>query len=149
MHSAPSVSYPVGRSFFLACLMGLAWLAGACVVGAWLLSLSPSVGLTAFAPGVVLLAGVLATRSWRASPVGEVCWDGQAWTWRGQAVAFEAVVLDLQACLLVFWRSPGAGTGWLWLERAARPDRWSDLRRAVYSRPRIDSTPFPTDGAQP
>jgi toxin CptA len=48
------------------------------------------------------------------------------------------VSLDLQQCVLLRW-SAGRTPHWLWLERRQRPERWDDLRRAVYSRARMEA----------
>lgn len=51
------------------------------------------------------------------------------------------ILLDLQSYLWVH-AITGRGHVWLWLERSAQPERWMDLRRAVYSRakPGADNT---------
>jgi toxin CptA len=43
-------------------------------------------------------------------------------------------LLDTQSLLLVRLDEPTQRARWLWLERRARPERWQDLRRAIYSR---------------
>jgi toxin CptA len=76
-------------------------------------------------------------RAWRPTAPATVRWDGAAWFLDGPWPLHEAraaVALDLQARLLVHLRDGRRGQ-WLWLERAAGPERWNDLRRAVYCRP--------------
>jgi len=143
MHSAPSVSYPVGRSRFAGGLLLCAWLLGtaACVV--WQMAL-PSIGLRSWgaAAALVMTAGIAAWHWWRM-PAGTLSWDQDQWSWRGTPLPAGAalqVSLDLQHWMLLRWRS-GRHSSWLWLERAGRPEQWSDLRRAVYSRARPEAPP--------
>jgi hypothetical protein len=140
MHNAPSVTYPVGRSRWGAALLALAWLAGVAVVLQW--SRQDGVGA---GPAVVAWAGVAgvglaAARAWWRGPSGALAWDGANWRWEAGPPGRVQVGLDLQAFLLVHWRAAG-GARWLWLERAACPERWDDLRRAVYSRARPQALP--------
>ncbi|WP_048441205.1 hypothetical protein [Caenimonas sp. SL110] len=138
MHSAPSVTYPVGRSRFAGFAMIALWLLGAAAVGAWWLQAQTPGWRTVVACLLVAGSGCLAAITWRSSPVGSMAWDGEKWnlsahqTPSGGAVA---VALDLQQWILLQWRAE-AGSQWLWVERRARPERWDDMRRAVYSRPR-------------
>jgi hypothetical protein len=71
--------------------------------------------------------------------------DGQAWTLGQTAKSFSGplalsvppeVLLDLQAHLWLRVVPIGHACQWLWLERSSQPERWMDLRRAVYSRAR-------------
>ncbi len=74
-------------------------------------------------------------------------WDGLFWHWTGY-VLYETRVkappqtgkisirFDGQSFLLLKFE-PSANMGcakWLWLEQAFAPERWHDVRRAVYSR---------------
>jgi toxin CptA len=143
MHSAPSVSYPVGRSRFAGALLLCAWLLGAVACLSWRLA-SPASGLrsSAAAAALVLAAGIAAWHWWR-TPAGTLCWDQEQWSWRGAHMAAGTapqVGLDLQHWMLLRWRY-GRLSSWLWLERASRPGQWSDLRRAVYSRARPEAPP--------
>jgi len=94
---------------------------------------------------VLVAAGALAAWRWRAQPTGHLAWDGAGWTWEAGAAPATAgrlrVSVDLQRVLLVQWRGDGPAH-WLWLERAGAPERWADLRRAVYSRARPDALPL-------
>ncbi len=138
MHSAPSVTYPVGRSRFATVAMLVMWLLGATTVFAWWLQAQAPGWRTLAALLVVTGSGVLVAMTWRSSPVGSIAWDGERWNFSplelpaGGAVA---VALDLQQWLLLRWEAE-AGVRWLWVERRARPERWDDMRRAVYSRAR-------------
>jgi toxin CptA len=143
MHNAPSVSYRVGRSRFAAALLLLGWLLGALVTVMW--ALQPQLlGWRIWMAWVLLvIAGVLAAWNWWRSPRGALAWDGERWSWPGQAGVKDAtldVVLDLQRCILLrcTWRN---GSQWLWLERTGASGSWDDLRRAVYSRASPEALP--------
>ena len=45
------------------------------------------------------------------------------------------VALDLQRWMLLEGKTV-SGTHWFWVERRGQPERWDDMRRAVYSRAR-------------
>lgn len=143
MHGAPSVSYPVGRSRFLAALLLLAWLLGGAATAFWWLQ-SQSSGWRASGAWLVLVStGAFAAWNWWHSTSGVLTWDGQTWNWSGDRrtpTAVPEVRLDLQRCLLLRWPA-GDASHWLWLERATRAERWDDLRRAVYSRASPEALP--------
>jgi toxin CptA len=145
MHSAPSVTYPVGRSRWAAALLSLAWLAGAAATLQWTLHHEVSGARLATAWLVLIAAGAVAAWSWQVQPRGSLSWDGARWTWDAPAVRGASgsvrVSVDLQQVLLVRWRAEGSAQ-WLWLERASAPERWADLRRAVYSRARPETLPL-------
>ena len=134
MHSAPSVTYPVGRSPFGGALLLLIWLAAAAAIGLWWTEASGwRLGTAAL---LWLPSGLWAARQWWRSPAGAVAWDGASWSWAAGEDAdggMLEVSLDLQRSMLVRWVGEGASQ-WFWLERASRAERWDDLRRAVYSR---------------
>jgi hypothetical protein len=136
MHSAPSVSYPVGRSRFALAFLAVAWLAGVAGLVAWRMQVAASPLQDLAAAAAILVPGVVALRGWLRSPEGTLSWDGEGWTWAsgraGESGSPDAV-LDIQRVLLLRWKG-GTITRWLWLERAMQPARWDDLRRAVYSR---------------
>jgi len=138
MHSAPSVTYPVGRSRFAGFAMAGLWLVAAAVVFAWWLQTQAPQGRTFVACLLVTVSGGLAAVTWAKSSVGSMAWDGDKWSLSavqapsGGAVA---VALDLQQWILLQWQAE-AGSRWLWVERRAKPERWDDMRRAVYSRAR-------------
>jgi toxin CptA len=144
MHSAPSVSYPVGRSLFAAALLLLGWLAGAGATVLWAVQVQPTGWRLAAAALLLGAVGLLAAHSWWKAAAGTLAWDGDGWTWAAQGSGTVSVSLDLQSWLLLRWEGEGCGR-WLWLERAAGAPRWADLRRAVYSRARPQALP----GAQP
>lgn len=136
MHSAPSVSYPVGRSRFALFLVVLAWLAGAAGIVAWRFQVRAPLLQSLAVAGVVVVAGAVALRGWIRSPTGTLSWDGAGWTWSapaGPEPGSVQAVLDIQRVMLLRWNA-GRITRWLWLERTMQPSRWPDVRRAVYSR---------------
>lgn len=151
MRSAPSVTYPVGRSAFLGWLLvgaGAAGL-GALLLGAvyqrqatplwWL--------VTAFWVLWVLVAG----SAWHRQVEGNLAWksahrrsEGNSpatspgeWVWSSAAylegVALQRVerVYDLQAWMLLRLHNPDGARIWAWVERSRDVQRWSDLRRAL------------------
>ena len=87
----------------------------------------------------VLLAGVAAFAGWKNSPVGQLAWDGRVWRWEssgyqsGVAEQHLSVIADFQSLLLLRLENQAHARLWLWVERGTFPERWMDLRRAVYS----------------
>lgn len=87
----------------------------------------------------VMLAGAVAYKGWKSTPVGQLTWDGQCWRWEGTGyltgVAEQklTVVVDFQSLLLLRLENPAYAHLWLWAERRVLPERWLDLRRAVYA----------------
>ncbi|KAB2905214.1 MAG: hypothetical protein F9K35_01995 [Burkholderiaceae bacterium] len=84
-------------------------------------------------------------------PQGDLVWDGGLWRFEGAGTRDAAGVLrvhmDGQSHLLLSLREATGTVRWFWLERRMQPERWDDLRRAVYSRPRPDAgqgTPIAT-----
>jgi len=151
MHSAPSVTYPVGRSLFFGGLLAFAWLLGALLVGWWCLGVAAMGWRQWLAVLALPLGAACAGRSWRAMVPGELRWDGQAWLWRTPGTEAGPVGLhvhlDFQQHLLLCLRQGSGRSVWCWAERRLRPERWGDLRRAVYSPARSqavsDDAPLP------
>ena len=143
-HNAPSVVYPLGRSRLQGLLLLGFWFVGAAVVGRWL-ALSQAFGWQQ-GLGLLLLgaASFAAWAGWKNSAVGRLAWDGQVWRWEsrgyqaGSAEHIVSVAFDGQALLLLRIDNPDQARLWLWAERRMCPERWMDLRRAVYS-PHRDS----------
>ena len=138
-HNAPSVVYPLGRSFFQGCLLAGFWCAGLLVTAAWFYAagrLDWRIFLVAF---MALAAGFAAFHGWQHSPAGNLAWDGQLWRWESASyqtgVAEQKILIlaDFQNVLLLRIENQAGASLWLWAERKAAPDRWMDLRRAVYS----------------
>jgi toxin CptA len=136
MHSAPSVSYPVGRSAFVAWLYAALVLVALLALLAWVAQ--SSLGWRQWiALAAVLASGSIAAQDWRGSPTGVLRWDGVGWSWEegGAAAPGQAeIAMDLQSRLLVRWRPESGRVLWLWLERGSDVSHWDALRRAVYSR---------------
>ncbi len=148
MHRAPSVTYPVEGSRLLGGLLAVLFLAGV-AAGVMVGQRTPLDGWQGVAVGVVtLLAGLGAGFFWRTLPQGELRWDGHRWEGPGAATRPTGVRvhLDLQRHLLVRLQGAGDTGPWLWLSAASRPERWDDVRRAVYSRAMTEAT---QDGANP
>ena len=91
----------------------------------------------------VLGAGFAAYRGWKNAPAGHLAWDGQSWRWEspnyqtGVAEHQLSVLVDFQNVLLLRIQNQAKASLWLWVEREAFPERWLDLRRAVYSPARV------------
>ncbi len=137
MHSAPAVTYPVGRCHIRGWLMHGLWGLGGLVCGLWLLA----VGRLGALQGLALLVwggvGLFAWRSLRLAPQGTLRWDGQQWRWLGPDGGSDGVVharLDFQQLLLLEFQPVTGQVLWLWLDRTMAPNRWIALRRAVFSR---------------
>ena len=143
---ARSVQYPLRRSRILGVLLLTLLFAGAGVVAAWVSYGERDVFLSAtVALGLWLSAAAGAVHFWWSQPRGVLQFDGQAWTLGPTAKSFSGplalsvppeVLLDLQAHLWLRVVPIGHACQWLWLERSSQPERWMDLRRAVYSRAR-------------
>ena len=138
MHSAPAVSYPVGRSRFQA---GLLLALGMSGVLSGLLWGEPS-GLSSGRQLVFTLlffaAWLNAANAWRRSPAGHLRWDAKAWSWMAEQTkpcAGLKVHLDLQFCLLVSVVLRDGKRMWFWPERRADGLQWPALRRAVFCTP--------------
>lgn len=145
---APLVLYPVRRSHALGYSLVMAHLAAMGVLVGW-------IGLGAgSAPGwsVVIAAcawclaagGALHFLGHQLS--GAIRWDGQSWAMaddRYPEAAFVTlsnppqVLMDVQSHLWLLVSTAGSGSLSLWLERSSQPERWMDLRRAVYSRAKL------------
>ena len=137
MHSAPSVSYPVGRSRLARRLLLGVWALGAAGLAAWCLQFEGAAWRTAVLALAVLLAGVAARRGARlGAGVQWMTWGGQHWSCKGSpclSAARARVHLDLQSLMLVRLHEPGGAAAWLWVERDALAPRWLDVRRALHA----------------
>ncbi|MFH0134122.1 hypothetical protein ACGLHS_28205 [Variovorax sp. VaC1] len=140
MHSAPSVTYPVGRSRGATRILIALWALGAICAGASCY-LFDSVGwrqlLLVFS---VVFSGVAAGFGLRRDGAAVLHFDGLRWSLTGADAsrsvheAQATVALDFQSLMLVRLAEPGRARRWLWIEQRAMPERWRDVRRAVYSR---------------
>ena len=151
MHSAPSVSYPVGR-FVVWCALQVSSvlvLAGVATVMTWQAHQRLLPVLAIGAAGL-LSAGWL-WHAWRATPAGVLAWaqgrDGRsagAWFWRSDDTdAIERVVelsvmllLKNQMCLSI--QVAGQPRRTVWLSAASAPVRWHGMRQALWAMHRGD-----------
>lgn len=136
MHSAPAVSYPVGRSRFQGWLLVLSGLAGLLVGLIWFRQSDLAGWRQGLYAASLLVTCVMAVQAWRRSPCGSLRWDGQAWSWTERDVSVGAVLtvhLDFQFFLLLSLRTDTGSRIWLWPERRTMAARWNGLRRAVFS----------------
>ncbi|WP_309679062.1 hypothetical protein [Polaromonas sp.] len=147
LHNAPPVVYPLGRSRFQGFLLLGLWLAGAVALLLWVFTTGQLGWRMAVAGVAVLAAGMAAHRGWKSTPTGQLAWDGQAWCWEspgyqaGTAQQQLSVIADVQRLLLLRLENPAQASLWLWAERSAMPERWLDLRRAVFATPRAAAVP--------
>jgi toxin CptA len=138
-HNAPPVVYLLGRSRFQGWLLLGLWFAGLLLVSLWVYVAQQVDWRTVFAFVAVLAAGVGAYIGTRSAPAGQLSWDGEVWRWetliyQAGIAEFElSVVADFQHRLLLRLQNQAQAKLWLWVERQAAPERWLDLRRAVYS----------------
>lgn len=151
MHSAPSVSYPVGRSRVGHAILWVIWAAGACCACAWRYQNDSDEARWAMVLGAFLVASL--ALGWALGPRAArvLRWDGAFWSLSGAkplGMAEATVALDLQGTLLLRLQEAGRATQWLWADRAAAPERWNAMRRAVYCRaPSPQDTGLPTAAA--
>jgi hypothetical protein len=133
-------------------LWGMLFLWGAGGAGLWfwlLQGAGDSAARLSVALGVWLCAAGAVVHFWRQRLDGVLQWDGVRWHLEAGPTGDPAhplkgalwVRLDLQSHLWVCLDEPGGRRTWLWLERQGAPERWGDLRRAVYSRPKPEATP--------
>ncbi len=139
LHNAPPVVYPLGRSRFLGWLLLALWLAGLLVLLLWCYTIRQLDWRMALALVAVLGAGVVARTGWNNAPTGQLTWDGEVWRWEsssyqtGIAEHELSVIADFQYVLLLRLENQARARLWLWVEQKFLPERWLDLRRAVYS----------------
>lgn len=147
-HNAPPVVYPLGRSPFLGGLLLVFWLAGLFSVLLWWSVTRQHDWRMLLAGFSVLLAGLAARITWDNLPGGQLAWDGDVWRWESpgyQTGAGEhalSVIADFQQRLLLRLENQDGARLWLWVEQNTMPERWLDLRRAVYS-PHKSRAPLP------
>lgn len=140
MHSAPSVTYPVGRSRGATRILVVLWALGACCAGASCYLFDSAGWRQLLLVFSVVFAGVAAGFGLRRDGAGVLHFDGLHWSLTGgpasrtvhAARAFAA--LDFQSLMLVGLTEPGRAKRWLWIEQRAMPERWRDVRRALYAR---------------
>ena len=143
MYSAPSVSFPVGRSLFLAGLLLFIWLLGGIAV---FLGSTAMEGLRWAGLWLAwLTSGACAAHWWHRLQMATIHWDGQTWLLKetqSEVAGDVSVRLDLQAAILLRLQSVDSGrrvTRWAWAEARSDQRRWGDLRRALYAPRRLDA----------
>ncbi|NCP40359.1 MAG: hypothetical protein GW848_07615 [Rhodoferax sp.] len=147
MHNAPVVSYPVGRSYFHAAVVVCMVFAGAANLLVWTVQPDLLLARHTVAWLVWLLCLFFAAWGWWRSPQGDLRFTGDSWQWVDPAQTQQVtlgVQLDLQQTLLVRTSDAQSRVRWLWLAHARQPQRWLDLRRAVFARqhdPQVDGSP--------
>jgi toxin CptA len=140
MHSAPSVTYPVGRSRGATRILIVLWALGACCAGASCYLFDSAGWRQLLLVLSVVFAGVAAGFGLRRDGAAVLHFDGLCWSLSGAdstrfvRAAQAAVALDFQSLMLVRLTEPGRARRWIWIEQRAMPERWRDVRRAVYSR---------------
>ena len=136
MHSAPAVTYPVGRSHLHGGLLLATGLTSVLVGLAWRYLGNPDLWRQGLYALLAFGAGILALHVWRRTTDGELRWDGQTWNWsvgNGRVCGTVTVHVDLQFCMVLSLRADEGSCVWVWPERRRDPACWEALRRAVYS----------------
>jgi len=136
MHSAPAVSYPVGRSHFQGWSILMIGLTGLVAGLFWHEQADLAVWRQYLYALSLLAALIVAFQAWHRTPQGRLRWDGQVWSWnRGEVSVCGQVTihLDLQFVLLLSLYTETGSRLWLWPERGVDMARWHALRRAVFS----------------
>ena len=147
MHSAPAVSFPVGRSRFQVMFLALTWLLGMASCVYWTTDVQAPGWRQVIPFAVLVVGGLCALWQLKHSPHGELKWEGRHWllqvapkrpmTTPPQAQEGDVVLhLDLQFFMLLGFQDLASRTTWLWLDRGVSQTRWLALRRAVHGRVR-------------
>ncbi|MGJ7610533.1 MULTISPECIES: hypothetical protein [unclassified Variovorax] len=140
MHSAPSVTYPVGRSRGATRILLVLWALGASCAGASCYLIDSGGWRQLLLVFSVVFSGVAAGFGLRRDGAGVLHFDGLHWSLtgahasRGVHAARVLVALDFQSLMLLRLSEPARARRWVWVEQRAMPERWRDVRRAVYSR---------------
>jgi len=147
-HNAPPVTYPLRRSPVKALIYGVVWFAVLAVVVSWIwLSRNSSMALL-LGIGALALSALAGIFGMKSSPIGQLVWDGQRWHWESLAyqvgtAEYEVfVAADFQHIVVLHIKNHANASLWLWAERGAFPERWLDLRRAIYSPHRTTTDPI-------
>lgn len=153
-YGPPAVVFQVVRS--TRCGLGIlcVWCVAVLGLAAWM---AAGAGTQAWrfgvAAGLCLGAGGMAWHAWAHTFVGALAWDGARWSVvpAGATDAMPANALevhgDFQRALCLSVKPLQARRTWVWAERRMCPERWDDLRRAVYSPPILNEAQAPATGA--
>lgn len=147
MHSAPSASFPVGRSRFFAGLALLIWSVSVCAAIFWCLSADKVGWRQSLMLSSSVFAGAWLLVTWKRSAQGLLRWDGAAWHWEAHSKSVVGKLtahLDGQRVILASFDVQNGSMFWLWLEGDATRLPWKALRRAVFSCARAKSEPLKT-----
>ena len=141
MHSAPAVTFPVGRSRFQAGVLLSLLVLGGVAGGLWQAQLGTWGWRQNLFLASLAVAALFAVDAWRRRPQGHLRWDGQLWYWdsaHAHRPAWPlvhgglALHLDLQFFMLLRLCPEQGPALWLWLDRGPDIRRWRALRRAVF-----------------
>ena len=155
LHAPPAVRFPSKPGRRLRVFSRLPGAASALLLAAWWWQGAHRWPVPALALAVCawMLAAAMARRAEQVHPRGWLRWDGHAWHWQpvhldGQPAADEVLleqppesVWDGQSFVWAALVPRGGRRIWCLLDREADPQRWSDLRRALYFRPKSGVTP--------
>ncbi len=138
MHTAPTVTYPVGRSHARAAAFAGVWLVALAVTLVFIAEDGASLRALCLAV-VALLACGMAWRWHRQVDAGRLAWDGVTWWWEPtvghRTEGRVAPCLDAQSLVLVHFAASAGHGRWLWLEQSAAPVSWGRLRCALMQPP--------------
>lgn len=152
IYQAPAVSYPTGRSLWLATVLIGILLLGAITAAVYSYQTYSKSQVLLWQSGMIaaawLFAAVCVRQFLRQLERGLLDWDGVAWHWVMQRPMLNAgpqanpadqegaisLRFDGQRCMLIKFDAPLGQSQWLWLEQSYAPERWHAVRRAVYSR---------------
>ena len=149
--------YPVHRSRAVAIAAALLWIFGAVSVS--VLATSGGVGINAagwrswLAAATLLASAAGAVSFCKSGGHNQIVWDAEVWRVEALNCSFAngpcitetidgvsnaanleiQVILDVQVALLLRLARGQRAVQWLWVTRNHLPERWLDLRRAVYS----------------
>lgn len=145
---APPVHYPVRRSpLMLKVLLALSCISGIGILLWAFWGAANSLGLVVSAACFWVAAFACLHHYWRTLFIGVLLWDGQSWALTGAIsngtprtlLASPVILVDAQRFLCLQVMLPTRKSLWLFLEFSTQPERWLDLRRALYVRMKSDS----------
>ncbi len=137
MHSAPAVSFPVGRSHFQGQLLLFITLLGAGAGVLWCLTVDVIGWRQYLWFSSLLVTGLMTIDAWRRTPEAYLHWSGLSWNLQMKNTSVTGsvkVFLDFQFGLLLCVSLQHGERIWLWPERRNARPRWGALRRAVFSK---------------